>query len=82
MVQQQHDEVVIYRDRAREWRWRRVSAGNRRVIADSGEGYIDPGDCKDTAMRVNARPFTLVIEPDDGMVLRQPDCDPAEPAGE
>jgi uncharacterized protein YegP (UPF0339 family) len=31
-------QVVIYKDRKGEWRWRFV-APNGRVLADSGEGY-------------------------------------------
>lgn len=28
----------IYQDRGGEWRWR-LKAANRRIVADSGEGY-------------------------------------------
>jgi uncharacterized protein YegP (UPF0339 family) len=31
-------QVVIYKDRRGEWRWR-FQAGNGRIVADSGEGY-------------------------------------------
>jgi uncharacterized protein YegP (UPF0339 family) len=34
----------MYEDDAAEWRWRLV-AGNGRIIADSGEGYKNVGDC-------------------------------------
>lgn len=34
----------VYQDRAREWRWRLVAA-NGRIVADSGEGYINKSDC-------------------------------------
>ena len=34
----------VYKDAAGEWRWRLV-AGNGRIIAVSGEGYRDRGDC-------------------------------------
>jgi uncharacterized protein YegP (UPF0339 family) len=30
-------EVMVYRDRAGEWRWRLTVNG--RIVADSGEGY-------------------------------------------
>ena len=30
----------VYEDASGEWRWRLV-AGNGRIIADSGEGYVD-----------------------------------------
>jgi len=32
------DRVLVYKDKAGEWRWKRV-AGNNRVVSDSGEGY-------------------------------------------
>jgi len=34
----------VYRDRAREYRWRLI-AGNGRTLADSGEGYVHKADC-------------------------------------
>ena len=34
----------VYKDNAGEWRWS-LKAANGRVIADSGEGYRDRGDC-------------------------------------
>lgn len=34
----------VYEDKASEWRWR-LKAANGRIIADSGEGYHDRGDC-------------------------------------
>jgi uncharacterized protein YegP (UPF0339 family) len=34
----------VYKDQRFEWRWRLV-AGNNRIIADSGEGYINRQDC-------------------------------------
>jgi uncharacterized protein YegP (UPF0339 family) len=33
----------VYKDKAKEWRWRLVST-NGRTIADSGEGYKNKGD--------------------------------------
>lgn len=35
---------IVYKDRANHWRWRLV-AGNNRIIADSGEGYVNKSDC-------------------------------------
>jgi hypothetical protein len=32
------DNVVIYRDRAGEWRWKARSKNNK-IVAESGEGY-------------------------------------------
>ena len=34
----------VYKDEAGEWRWRFI-ASNGRIIADSGEGYINKTDC-------------------------------------
>jgi len=38
------DTVTVFKDAANEWRWRRV-AGNHEIIAVSGEGYENKGDC-------------------------------------
>ena len=35
----------FYQDDSGEWRWRAV-APNGRVVADSGEGYKNRGDCE------------------------------------
>lgn len=37
--------VEIYRDKAGQWRWRAVSR-NGRILADAGEGYRRPTDCR------------------------------------
>lgn len=34
----------VYKDKAREYRWR-FYAPNNRVMADSGEGYKNKADC-------------------------------------
>jgi uncharacterized protein YegP (UPF0339 family) len=34
----------VYRDAKREYRWR-YYAPNNRIIAESGEGYVNLGDC-------------------------------------
>ena len=38
------DTVEVYRDRKKEWRWRRI-AMNGRKVSNSGEGYQRPGYC-------------------------------------
>lgn len=38
-------EIVVYRDHANEWRWRAIAANHSDVVADSGEGYKNHGDC-------------------------------------
>lgn len=35
---------IVYKDRTGYWRWRYV-ADNGRIIADSGEGYVNEADC-------------------------------------
>lgn len=47
--------VEVYLDTAGEWRWRR-RAGNGRIVADSGEGYVD---------RDNATRAAIAAFPDD-----------------
>lgn len=34
-----NDRVVIYKDEAQEWRWRREDTGNGKVVSESSEGY-------------------------------------------
>lgn len=34
----------VYRDGQGYWRWR-LTAGNNRIIADSGESYYNEADC-------------------------------------
>jgi uncharacterized protein YegP (UPF0339 family) len=34
----------MYQDSSKEWRWQ-LRAANHRVIADSGEGYLNKQDC-------------------------------------
>ena len=38
----------LYKDKAGEWRWRRV-ADNGLVLADSGEGYVNKQDAIEMA---------------------------------
>jgi len=42
---------TVYKDKAKEWRWRLV-ASNGRIIADSGEGYTERNDCVEALDRV------------------------------
>jgi uncharacterized protein YegP (UPF0339 family) len=37
-------EFHVYKDAAGEWRWRLI-AGNKQIVADSGEGYEHRRDC-------------------------------------
>ena len=34
-----------YQDVNRHWRWRLVVVANGRIIANSGEGYVNSADC-------------------------------------
>ena len=44
-------EVHVYRDKAGEYRWRRIAPGNGETVADSGEGYTRKGDATEAAER-------------------------------
>lgn len=37
----------VYKDQKGEYRWRLLSSGNNRIIADSGEGYSTLSNCED-----------------------------------
>ena len=37
-------EYHVYKDTKNEWRWR-LLASNKKIIADSGEGYSAKADC-------------------------------------
>jgi len=45
--------VLVYRDESGEWRWHREAA-NGNIVADSGEGYKNFGDCREMAIEINA----------------------------
>lgn len=59
--------IKFYRDAAGEWRWRAV-AGNNQIIGNSGEGYINKGDCVSIAQSLflgqNAVTFEYLAEED------------------
>lgn len=57
----ERDRVHVYLDAVGEWRWKRT-AGNHRIIADSGEGYRHRADCLDAMTAVNQNPYLLIIE--------------------
>ena len=47
---------TMYKDKKGEWRWR-LQARNKRIVADSGEGYSNKAKCKRAILRVaNATP--------------------------
>lgn len=43
----------IYKDSAGEYRWR-LKAGNGKVIADSGEGYVEKSDCVEAVWKIRS----------------------------
>lgn len=55
------DEVVVYRDAEKQWRWRRI-ADDRTIIATSGEGYHNVDDCSQAAVRVNRMVYVLLVD--------------------
>lgn len=55
--------LSVYRDTAKEWRWR-LTAANNRVIADSGEGYKNFSDCTDGAL-LSGDLLVLILDEND-----------------
>lgn len=53
-VEQGKAYFTVYKDKAKEWRWRLV-ASNGRIVADSGEGYTERNDCVEALERVRKR---------------------------
>ena len=53
----------IYRDAKGEYRWR-LRAANGKVIADSGEGYVDKADCWSMADYIRKSVAGAVIHDD------------------
>lgn len=45
MATRPYPSFLIYKDEIGEYRWR-LQASNTKVIADSGEGYINKADCE------------------------------------
>jgi len=52
---------VIYMDQKGEWRWR-LWAANRRVVADSGEGYVALRDCEDAVRLIQQYAPTAQVQ--------------------
>jgi uncharacterized protein YegP (UPF0339 family) len=50
-----------YKDRNGEWRWR-LRASNGNILADSGEGYANKGDCLAAIESVKKSQKATVIE--------------------
>jgi uncharacterized protein YegP (UPF0339 family) len=48
-------KLEVYRDRGKRWRWRlRAVTGD--IVADSGQGYANKGDCIDMVERIVNNP--------------------------
>jgi uncharacterized protein len=54
-------KFYIYRDANGEYRWR-LRAGNGRIIADSGEGYVRKIDCERSIELVKEESATALVE--------------------
>ena len=83
------DRLIVYRTVASEkqeqpWRWRRV-APNGRIVANGGEAYFNRSDCLESAQRINAKPFDLLIDDADAPEQMETDVSggtvPEETAG-
>ncbi len=57
------DHVDVFSDTASEWRWRAV-AGNGRIVATSGEGYVNQSHTR--AMATRLFPGVVILETDRG----------------
>lgn len=44
------DKIEYYKDKAREWRWRRI-APNGEIVGSSSEGYKNKTECLNNAHR-------------------------------
>lgn len=54
-------KFLIYKDKAKEWRWRLVAA-NGKIIGDSGEGYKKITHCRNMVKEINpAIPFETAV---------------------
>ncbi|WP_428304607.1 YegP family protein [Lacipirellula sp.] len=54
-------EFHVYKDGVGEWRWR-LLATNKKIIADSGEGYSAKADCLSGIKSVQGSSGAAVIE--------------------
>lgn len=61
--------IEVYKDKKREHRWRMV-ATNGRIIAESGEGYKNHGDCWNTLNTVRtAISKCEIVELDEAVIV-------------
>lgn len=63
------DKVYVYKDAAKEWRWRRVSE-NGNIISSSGEGYKNHSHCQEMATKLNGdAELILAIDSSDAITV-------------
>lgn len=60
-------QFELYRDNRKEYRWR-LKAANGRIMADSGEGYVNKSDCESAIRWVQANASGATV--DDQTVAR------------
>lgn len=51
--------IEIYRDTKLEYRWRMKSVRNKKVVADSSEGYVSLASCKRAIKSINYGNLTV-----------------------
>lgn len=54
--------VVLYKDAAKEWRWKRIDGGNNRETAASSESYRRRLDAWDNAVDINGGEVIYDVE--------------------
>lgn len=54
----------VFKDKASEWRWN-LKADNNKIIADSGEGYVNKQDCLAGVELVKGGTIAAAIEEHD-----------------
>jgi uncharacterized protein YegP (UPF0339 family) len=55
--------VIVYKDKAGEWRWQR-RAGNNEIVSTSGEGYVNREHALNMAYRLNSDCEVAIVEND------------------
>ncbi len=58
-------KYTMYKDTQGYWRWR-LTAANNRIIADSGESYVNKADCRSAIDLVKSSSGAPVYEPTGG----------------
>jgi uncharacterized protein YegP (UPF0339 family) len=69
------NRTVTFKDKAGEWRWKRLSENNKETAA-SDDGYTNKGDCIESASSQFPDDLHFVEDPETGHLT---DADPATP---